>query len=61
MLIIGSGCDLKGRKLKRFIDEYDGVVIRCNKLYGDPADIGTRTDIFFTRWNSWIGGITPIL
>lgn len=28
---------------------------------GDERDAGTRTDIFFTRWKSWLGGITPEL
>ena len=64
MLIIGSGIDLKGRKMKQYINNFNGVVIRCNKLYGgelDDSDVGSRTDIMFTRWRSWIGRITPKL
>lgn len=55
VLIIGSGADLDGRKLGKEIDlgKWD-VVIRCNKLYGSREDTGTRTDVLFTRWNSWL-------
>lgn len=58
VLVVGSGADLKGRHMAKFVDEWPGTVIRCNKEYC-PEDSGTRTDIFFTRWNSWIGRITP--
>lgn len=61
VLIIGSGVDLKGRRLARFIDNFRGVVIRCNKIYGDPADVGSRVDLFFTRWRSWFGTLTPLI
>lgn len=60
ILIVGSGVDLTGRRLASFVDNWQGVVARCNKLYGSPLDIGTRTDIFFTRWQSWVGTITPL-
>lgn len=55
VLVIGSGADNDGRKLGKDIDlgKWD-VVIRCNKLYGAREDTGTRTDVLFTRWNSWL-------
>lgn len=60
ILIIGSGADIAGRRMGRDIDagKWD-IVIRLNKHYGDAVDVGTRTDIWFTRWLSWIGNITP--
>lgn len=60
ILIIGSGVDIVGRRLARFVDTWPGVVVRCNKAYGDPLDIGRRTDLYFTRWESWVGTITPL-
>lgn len=60
ILIIGSGADIAGRRMGRDIDagKWD-IVIRLNKHYGEPQDCGTRTDIWITRWRSWIGNITP--
>lgn len=54
VLIIGSGIDLNGRRLAAEIDsdKWD-VVIRLNKAYGLPQDVGTRIDIIFTRWLQW--------
>lgn len=51
ILVIGSGSDLDGRKMKELIDgdTYD-VIARVNKYYGSPDDVGTRTDYIFTRW-----------
>lgn len=55
MLIVGSGRDLDGRGLGELIDSdtYD-VVVRVNKHYGDPKDVGNRTDVIITRWNGWL-------
>lgn len=36
------------------------IVIRLNKHYGEAVDVGTRTDLWITRWKSWIGNITPL-
>lgn len=30
------------------------VVVRVNKPYGDPRDVGTRTDVVFIRWAKWL-------
>lgn len=39
-------------------DKIDGnyydLVIRVNKHYGKVEDVGTRTDLIFTRWYQWI-------
>lgn len=61
VLVIGSGADNDGRKMGKEIDlgKWD-VVIRCNKLYGAREDTGTRTDVLFTRWNSWLDNKTFI-
>ncbi len=50
VLLIGSGQDLVGRGMGQRIDagEWD-VVVRCNHFYGDPADVGTRTDLAVVR------------
>lgn len=50
VLLIGSGKDLVGRKLGQRIDsgEWD-VVVRLNHYYGDPEDVGTRTDLAIVR------------
>lgn len=50
VLLIGSGHDLKGRGLGKRIDagEWD-VVVRCNHYYGEPEDVGTRTDLAVVR------------
>lgn len=50
VLLIGSGRDIVGRGLGQRIDagEWD-VVVRCNHFYGDPADVGTRTDLAVVR------------
>lgn len=50
VLLIGSGKDLVGRRLGERIDrgEWD-VVVRCNHFYGDPVDVGTRTDLAVVR------------
>lgn len=55
LLLIGSGCDLNGRRLGKQIDSGKfGLVCRINKPYGLPADVGTRTDVIITRWSSWV-------
>ena len=50
VLLIGSGKDIVGRSLGKRIDagEWD-VVVRCNHYYGDPEDVGTRTDLAVVR------------
>lgn len=55
VLVIGSGQDLDGRGMKDIIegDTYD-FVCKLNKSYGAIEDVGTRCDILFTRWYSWI-------
>lgn len=60
IIIIGSGADLAGRRMGKDIDrgKWD-IVIRLNKRYGTPHDVGNRTDLWITRWRSWIGTITP--
>lgn len=55
ILIIGSGADNDGRRMRERIDSnYYDLVIRLNKHYGKTEDTGTRTDIIFTRWLQWI-------
>lgn len=34
-------------------DKYD-YICRINKTYGKIEDVGTRCDIFVTRWSQWI-------
>lgn len=55
VLVIGSGSDLDTRDMADLVDgpTYD-VVARVNKHYGDPKRVGTRTDVIFTRWPSWL-------
>lgn len=55
VLIIGSGNDNDGRRLGKDIDNgrFD-VVVRVNKPYGDPRDVGTKTDVVFIRWAKWL-------
>lgn len=55
VLIIGSGQDIDGRRMKNIIDgnRFD-IVARVNKMYGNEQDIGTRTDFIFTRWQQWV-------
>lgn len=62
VLLIGSGWDIAGKRLGHDIDngKWD-IIARVNRLYGDPVDVGTKTDIFFTRWRSWLGSITPVV
>lgn len=55
ILIIGSGADNDGRRMRDKIDgNYYDLVIRVNKHYGKVEDVGTRTDLIFTRWYQWI-------
>lgn len=55
VLVIGSGQDLDGRGMRDEIDgdKYD-YICRINKTYGNVEDVGTRCDIFVTRWSQWI-------
>lgn len=55
VLVIGSGQDIDGRELGETIDKSDkwDYIVRINKTYGLPEDVGRRTDIFITRWSSW--------
>lgn len=56
VLIIGSGADIDGRRMKNQIDnsgQFD-IVARVNKMYGDELDTGTRTDVIVTRWLQWV-------
>lgn len=60
VLLIGSGADLNGRRLGSQIDAgHFGLIARCNYLYGDPLDIGHRTDFLFTRRSGWLSQIPP--
>lgn len=59
VLVIGSGRDLNGRGMADSIDRlpqdggtYD-LVIRCNKMLGDPADVGHRCDLAAVRYPEW--------
>ena len=56
VLLVGSGFDLNGRRLGARIDapgRWDAVV-RLNRLYGAPCDVGRRTEVIFTRWRRWL-------
>lgn len=54
ILIIGSGLDIDGRRLKKKIEsDFFDFVARVNKHYGREIDSGTRTDFIFTRWLQW--------
>lgn len=60
VIIVGSSFLADGKRLGRDIDERKyGKIVRLNRQYGDPMDTGTQTDVWWTRWQSWIGGITP--
>lgn len=60
VLVIGSGADLAGRKLGTKIDAGTfGAVIRVNKPYGSPVDVGSRMDFLVTRYSSWIQRYFP--
>ena len=53
-LVIGSGEDLNHRNLASWIDNDPKLyVIRCNKFYGLPERVGTRTHVRFVRQFSW--------
>lgn len=56
VLIIGSGADIDGRRLKNLIDNTNrfDIVARVNKHYGNELDTGKRTDVIFTRWQQWV-------
>lgn len=48
-ILIGSGSDVNGRALGALIDAGRlGWVGRVNRIYGEAADVGTRTDFLFT-------------
>lgn len=55
VLVIGSGNDLTGRRLGKVIDAGRRwpVIVRCNKPYGAPADVGRRLDVLFIRFRGW--------
>jgi len=54
-IVIGSGSDINGRALGKKIDSgHWDIVIRCNKPYGSPVDVGSRLDIIATRYRSWV-------
>lgn len=56
VLVIGSGADLNGRKMAAEIDNPDGkwdFVIRCNRYFGDPEDVGSRMDLLMVRYFAW--------
>lgn len=60
VLVIGSGADLDGRRLGKKIDSgHWDVVIRVNKMVGQPADIGSRMDILITRFRKWVPRFFP--
>lgn len=56
VLIIGSGADIDGRRLKNQIDNTNrfDIVARVNKHYGVELDTGKRTDVIVTRWLQWV-------
>ncbi len=56
VLVIGSGNDLNGRRWGKLIDSSNrwDIVIRCNKHYGAELDVGTRMDIYATRYLAWL-------
>lgn len=58
VLLVGSGLDVNGRRLAAAVDgprsRWD-VVVRMNRHYGNPEDVGLRTDVIFTRWKRWLG------
>ncbi len=59
-IVIGGGIDTVGRRLGERIDSGAfGVVVRVNKPYGDAVDVGVRTDVLVTRWQSWIERFFP--
>lgn len=59
-IVIGSGADVVGRGLGSCIDAGDfGLVLRVNKPYGVPEDVGSRIDVLVTRWQSWIQKYFP--
>lgn len=54
-VVVGSGVDVVGRGIGARVDAGEfGRVVRVNKPYGAPADIGTRTDLLVTRWTPWV-------
>lgn len=61
VLIIGSGSDLNGRQLGATINAGRRwpVVVRVNKFYGDPRDVGARMDALVTRYADWVGKYFP--
>ena len=56
VLIVGSGADIDGRRLKHEIDNTNrfDIVARVNKHYGVELDTGKRTDVIVTRWLQWV-------
>ncbi len=51
-----------GRQLGERIDAGAfGLVVRVNKPYGAPVDVGLCTDVLVTRWSSWVGRYFPEL
>lgn len=59
-IVIGSGADVAGRRLGARIDSGAfGLVVRVNKPYGAPVDVGSRTDVLVTRWRSWVDRFFP--
>lgn len=62
VLLIGSGMDLNNRKLQSRIDNPNGewdFIARVNKYYGDPTDVGTRTDLVFTATSQLVATCFP--
>lgn len=59
-IVIGSGADVAGRGLGSRIDAGEfGLVLRVNKPYGVPEDVGSRIDVLVTRWQPWIQKYFP--
>ena len=57
VLLVGSGCDVNGRRMGAAVDAVGGrwdVVVRLNRHYGAVCDVGGRTDVIFTRWRKWL-------
>jgi hypothetical protein len=59
-IVIGGGADVVGRGLGSCIDAGEfGLVLRVNKPYGSPEDVGSRIDVLVTRWQAWIQKYFP--
>ena len=55
VLLIGSGADLTGRAMQERIESGAewAAIVRINKHYGDPVDVGCRTDVAVLARRVW--------